>query len=467
MNPSHTDEILLTGEEARIAALESYGILDTPEEQVFDEFARLAASICGTPIALISFVDGHRQWFKARTGLKETQTPRSIAFCSHAIGSSDVFVIPDAREDERFALNPLVTGDPKIRFYAGAPLVTLEGQALGTLCVIDVVPHKFTPEQKDALQILSRHVMAQLELRRRLAQFTRGNAARQKTLADIRRAITDGEFILHYQPTVDVVTGRVAGLEALIRWNCPERGLIAPADFVPLLEDSRLIIEVGNWVLRQAVADYRGWKALGLHAPRIAVNVSSVQLQHPDFLGKLKQALDGDGTSSTPLDIDIAEGMLVENTEAIIGKLIQVRQLGVRIALDDFGSGHSALRYLTRLPLDSLKIDGSFVANMTENPDDMSVVSNIIALAHSLRLTVVAEGVETEEQQKLLRLLRCDQLQGFVCTHPVPKEEIETILLENQRGAEAGCRSTSGKHPRTAPAAEPGGQNGNIDRSNA
>ncbi|HEY6923100.1 MAG TPA: EAL domain-containing protein, partial [Steroidobacteraceae bacterium] len=262
-------------ESTRIAALRSYGILDTPPEKVFDALAQLAASISGTPTALISFVDGQRQWFKARVGMSVHETPRDISFCTHAIGYDDLFIVPDAARDERFARNPLVTQNPRIRFYAGVPLITLEGQALGTLCVIDYVPRELTPEQQQALRDLSRYVMAQLDLRRRLAQFTRDNPVRQKTVASVRRALDENQFALYYQPTVDARNGHIAGLEAVLRWQCPERGLIGPKGFLPMLEDSGLIVEVGAWMLHQAARDYRDWLANGVTAPRIAVNVSS------------------------------------------------------------------------------------------------------------------------------------------------------------------------------------------------
>jgi EAL domain-containing protein (putative c-di-GMP-specific phosphodiesterase class I) len=439
----------------RLEALNSYDILDTPVEEVFDDFARLAASIIGTPVALISLVDGNRQWFKAKVGLTITETPRDVAFCAHAIGSIDVFVIPDATKDPRFLDNPLVAEGPKIRFYAGAPLLTPDGQALGTLCVIDYKPRTLTSEQGDSLRSLSRLVMAQLELRRRLAQFTQNNAARQKTIAALRHAIVAGEFLLYYQPTVDVRSGHIEGLEALIRWNCPGRGLISPADFVPLLEDSGLIIEVGAWVMNQAAADYRDWLTRGLTAPRLAVNISPLQLKHPDFVKQLEHALDPDGTNRVPLDIEIAEGTLMENAAAAIGTLKEVQRLGVHISVDDFGTGYSSLRYLAHLPIDTLKIDRTFVKAMTESPDDMGVISSIISLAHGLNLNIVAEGVETEEQRKLLRLLRCDQMQGYFFTKPVPKDKMEEILRGDQQSATAewqlSLRETPNDFPREPP----------------
>ena len=245
---------------------------------------------------------------------------------------------------------------------------------------------------------------------------------------ELRRAIDQQQLVLFYQPKVSSRDGRIVGLEALVRWNHPSRGTIQPSAFIPLLEASGLILEVGRWVLEQAAADFCVWTEKGLAPPRIAVNVSPVQLKHKNFIDDLARALRIDGPGHAAIDIEITEGVILDDLEDCIRKLTAVRELGVRVAIDDFGAGYSSLRYLARLPLDTLKIDRSFVGMVTESPNDLAIVSAIIVLAHGLNLDVVAEGVETEEQRKFLRLLRCDHMQGFLFSRPIPKEHIEEML---------------------------------------
>jgi EAL domain-containing protein (putative c-di-GMP-specific phosphodiesterase class I) len=251
---------------------------------------------------------------------------------------------------------------------------------------------------------------------------------RELGIDELRRAIDERQLVLYYQPKVSSRDGRIAGLEALIRWNHPTRGLIHPGEFIPILEESGLILEVGSWVLEQASEDFCGWSDKGLAPPRVAVNVSPVQLKHDNFIDDLASALHINKPGHAGIDIEITEGVIVDDLEDCIRKLTTVRELGVQVAIDDFGTGYSSLRYLARLPIDTLKIDRSFVSMMTETPNDLAIVSAIIVLAHGLNLDVVAEGVETEEQRKILRLLRCDHMQGFLFSKPVPKNMIEEML---------------------------------------
>ncbi len=572
-------EYLAFPETQRLQALLDYDILDTPPEAIFDELARIAASVCDTPIALVSLIDATRQWFKAKVGLEVGEAPREFAFCSHAIQSSEPMIVQDARIDPRFAANPLVISQPSIRFYAGAPLIAPGGQALGTLCVIDRVPRELTAERIEALKLLSRHVVAQLELRKRVNELSQSNArekpqmgplrktrqrldgplredeakmgqsvqynpqtglanralflsrlaqslvtaagrgaqltvfvldmqrfdlvsetvgqsvldellrevaqrlihvfddpihvahlesdrfaalsiggrsaatasaqlegvllpalrapyavgdqelrltfkagvaiAPSRTIAaetllhraktalikakeskedyalfsaeletrvagiisfetKLRRAIELRQFELHYQPKVSLLDGTVSGVESLIRWRDPapevrsedpSTAWVPPARFIPALEATGLILEVGRWALEQAAHDYLDWQRRGLPAPRIAVNISPLQLRHKNFLTEIRAILDAHA-HAPGLDIELTEAVLMEEVDRCIESLHMLRQWGIRVAIDDFGSGYSSLRYIARLPIDVLKIDMAFIHAMPKSPDN-------------------------------------------------------------------------------------------------
>ena len=241
----------------------------------------------------------------------------------------------------------------------------------------------------------------------------------------LRRAVEQRELFFHYQPKIDLASRSIVGLEALMRWRGPDNLLISPARFVPVLEETGMILEAGRQALASAGAVYREWKAQGLSVPRIAVNVSALQLRQRSFVDDVHAALGGPDHG---VDLEITESLLMQDIEESIRKLRVLREAGASIALDDFGTGHSSLAYLSRLPIDTVKIDRSFIQAMTENADATSIVSTIISLAQALRLKVVAEGVETEEQAGWLRLLRCDQMQGYLFSPPLAKDKIETLL---------------------------------------
>lgn len=245
----------------------------------------------------------------------------------------------------------------------------------------------------------------------------------------LRQALLRGEFVLQYQPLIDVETQRIAGMEALLRWNSPDLGLVPPAKFVPLLEETGLIHDVGDWVLRSAILDHHSWVKAGLIAPRISVNVSQVQMRARDFVERVRSAL-LEGTASPGIDLEITESLIVADDGETVAKLNELRQLGVGLAVDDFGTGYSSLRYLARLPVTMLKIDKSFISGMLSEPDTAMLVSTIISLGHSLRLSVIAEGVETGEQANFLRLLRCDQMQGYYFARPESIAEATARLQE-------------------------------------
>ena len=241
----------------------------------------------------------------------------------------------------------------------------------------------------------------------------------------LRRAVERRELFFHYQPKVELESRRIVGLEALMRWRGPDNLLISPARFVPVLEETGMILEAGRQALESAGAVYREWKAQGLSVPRIAVNVSALQLRQRSFVEDVRAALGGPDNG---VDLEITESLLMQDIDESIRKLRELREAGASIALDDFGTGHSSLAYLSRLPIDTVKIDRSFILAMTGNADATSIVSTIISLAQALRLKVVAEGVETEEQARLLRLLRCDQMQGYLFSRPLAKDKIEALL---------------------------------------
>ncbi len=241
----------------------------------------------------------------------------------------------------------------------------------------------------------------------------------------LRRALEREEFVLHYQPKINIASGKLTGAEALIRWNDPVSGLTLPGRFIPLLEETGLIHEVGRWALRKAIEDYRRWRNDGLPAVRIAVNVSPLQLRNQNFVAEIQQAVSVAADAAAGLQLEITESVIMQDVNQSIGSLLAIRALGVAIAIDDFGTGFSSLSYLAKLPVDTLKIDRSFVVEMVSAPGGLTLVSVIINLARALKLNTVAEGVETEEQLRQLRLMGCDEMQGYLFGKPVPVEVFE------------------------------------------
>jgi len=246
--------------------------------------------------------------------------------------------------------------------------------------------------------------------------------------ADLRHAIRDGQLELHYQPKVDIANGRVRSAEALLRWKHPQRGFVPPNVFIPIAEETGLILTIGEWVLRRACTQMRSWLDGGLPPLRVSVNLSAKQFRHGDLTAVVCSALEDAQLQPGYLELELTESSIMHDAEASAATLQLLSTMGVHISIDDFGTGYSSLSYLWRLPLDKLKIDRSFVRELLSNPDDVVIVKAIISLAHSLRLGVVAEGVETQEQLEHLRELGCDQYQGFFCSPAVPPDAFIALI---------------------------------------
>jgi EAL domain-containing protein (putative c-di-GMP-specific phosphodiesterase class I) len=251
---------------------------------------------------------------------------------------------------------------------------------------------------------------------------------RQSIEEDLRHALEKREFTLHYQPKINLKTGAVIGAEALIRWVHPTRGLISPGKFIPMAEETGLILPIGAWVLREACLQAKSWKDAGRSPLTVAVNVSVVQFRDEGFLADLFSILRETGLDPRCLELEVTESVVMRDTEASVTILKAVRDTGISVAIDDFGTGYSSLSSLRRFPLDSLKIDQSFLRKVQVAPDDSIIVSAIIGMGRNIGLRVIAEGVETAEELAFLKANDCDEAQGYYFSRPVPAEEFVELL---------------------------------------
>lgn len=312
---------------------------------------------------------------------------------------------------------PLVVGEREIRLTARAGIALYPGDGEDAETLI----RNAEAARKRAQQSGRRTLFYAPEISVR--------AAERLALEDrLREALERQQFVLYYQPRLDAASGRQVGLEALIRWRHPEDGIVEPGRFVPVLEETGMISDVDRWVLIEALSQRRRWQDAGLEPPRVSVNVSMVGLHQGDLADVVETAIRTAHAAPRDLELEVTESAIMEDFAANRSALRRLQEMGVSIGIDDFGTGYSSLRYLAQLPADALKIDRSFVDCMTSDADGMAIVSAVISLARSLRLRVVAEGVESAEQAKLLRLMKCDELQGFFFCKPKPAEEIESIL---------------------------------------
>ncbi|WP_017530649.1 EAL domain-containing response regulator [Pseudomonas fluorescens] len=282
-------------------------------------------------------------------------------------------------------------------------------------------------------QLKQHSAMLEQQLQRHSEDSTRMNVhdlARQDLETALRDAVERDEFTLHYQPKVDVASGRICALEALLRWDRPGYGAVSPAVFVPVLESLGLIVPVGRWVIETVCRQIATWQREDIGAVEVAVNVSGHQLIEGDLIADIGLILEQTGVQAHWLEVELTEGSLMDNTQHTIASLQRLRAKGVKIAIDDFGTGYSSLAYLRRFPIDTLKIDIAFIREVTTNPQDAAITRTIIELAHNLKLRVVAEGVETQDQMAFLKEAGCDQIQGYLFSRPLPVESLERLLRQ-------------------------------------
>jgi EAL domain-containing protein (putative c-di-GMP-specific phosphodiesterase class I) len=256
---------------------------------------------------------------------------------------------------------------------------------------------------------------------------------RQSLQGSLRQALQHQEFVLHYQPKLSRQTGAIRGVEALIRWRHPQTGLMPPAQFIPVAEESGLIVPIGRWVLREACRQARAWQDAGIAPLTVAVNISSVELRAKGFIAGLRASLTETGLDPDRLELELTETFLMQDSLATAAVLEAIRNLGVRLALDDFGTGFSCLSYLKRFPIDTLKIDRSFVRDLATDADNAGIVKAVINMGKSLHMRVVAEGVETREQLLFLQEHSCSDGQGYYFAHPMPPGELTQLMARHDR----------------------------------
>ncbi|MCF5545813.1 EAL domain-containing response regulator [Pseudomonas salomonii] len=285
-------------------------------------------------------------------------------------------------------------------------------------------------------QLKTHNLMLQQQLQDQTHE-TVHDLAREALENDLRLAVERSDFTLHYQPKVELASGAVCALEALLRWDRPGHGAVSPAVFVPLLETLGLIVPVGRWVIDNVCRQIAAWQRSDIGAVEVSVNVSGHQLIEGDLIADIAASLAKTGVAAHWLEVELTESSLMENTQHTIASLQRLRAMGVKISIDDFGTGYSSLAYLRRFPIDTLKIDIAFIREVTSNPQDAAITRTIIELAHSLELRVVAEGVESQAQLAFLKAAGCDQIQGYLFSRPLPMQELERLLLE-KRSLERG-----------------------------
>ncbi len=428
-------------ERDRLRALESLAILDTPPEPGYDAITRLAADYFEAESAIIAFADETRVWVKSHWGEAVRELPRSNSIFDLVLAADGPLVIEDLRKHPEFQGRRLHLRTQGVVFLIGAPVRSTDGKVVGMLSVFrHQTRDRLLENEIRTLTNLATMVTSQLELHKlrtdakvekgRTAKKARPSAHAWLRNADLRRAIDRREFVLHYQPVVDLKTLKIVGLEALIRWQHPERGLLSPMDFIPVAEECGLILPIGDWGLAEACSQIQAWTQDNPEnqSLRVCVNLSARQFARDGLADHVESLLMQSGTLRGQLGLEMTESSLIPDMSTALEVLDGLRALGVSISMDDFGTGYSSLSYLHSFPIDVLKIDRSFVGRMAEGDQPLQIVRTIIELARVLNIDVVAEGIETSEQYQLLRELGCRFGQGYLFARPMPAAQVSSLL---------------------------------------
>ena len=428
-------------EDARLNALALTGILDTAPETSFDAITRLAAEYFKADTVLLGFADESRVWIKSYWGEPVRELPRKHSIFERVLAEDGPVVVSNINDDPVYQERRVPLRRLEALSFASAPVRTSDGKILGVLTIFSCEPRRpMAVTELRMLESLADIAAGQLELRR-LRKVLNGNRLHQERpveavtgiwprKSDLRQALEKKQFVLYYQPEVELTTRRIIGLEALIRWQHPDRGLIPPMDFIPIAEETGLILPIGDWGLSEACHQIREWRAEDPeHAgPRVCVNLSARQFSRQGLADHVEVLLRRSGISSQQLGLEMTESSLIPDPGTAMEVLGSLRRLGVSLLLDDFGTGYSSLNHLHSLPFDVLKIDRSFVTRMTEGEQPLQIVRTIVELARVMGMDVVAEGIETCEQFALLRQLGCRFGQGFLFSRPVPAATVSAML---------------------------------------
>jgi EAL domain-containing protein (putative c-di-GMP-specific phosphodiesterase class I) len=436
-----TIEIDWPEEDARLSALAATGILDTEPEPCFDAITRLCAEYFRADTVLLGFADASRVWFKSYWGEPVRELPRKGSIFEMVLAENGPVVVSDVAKLPDFAGGRRALRRLEVVSFASAPVRWSNGRILGTLTVFGCQPRRtMALDELRMLESLADMVASQLELRTLRKSTARGRMRRPRTSknnsenwpnrADLRHALENREFVLHYQPEVDLATRRIVGLEALIRWAHPERGLIPPMDFIPFAEESGMILPIGDWGLSEVCNQIQKWCSEDPEhqSLRVCVNLSARQFAREGLADHVEALLRQFGISSEQLGLEMTESSLIPEMSTALEVLGNLRRLGVSLLMDDFGTGYSSLSYLHAFPLDVLKIDRSFVGRMTDGDQPLQIVRTIIELARVLGMDVVAEGIETREQYLLLREMGCRLGQGFLFARPMSADAVTQLL---------------------------------------